>query len=161
MVSLLIVLLIIGLCLLFAEMFMPGFGVFGISGIAVLIVSAVMAVVYVPVYGIYIVMCQAVTVFGMLYFGLKYIKKNGLNGKLILTENLASEEMEEKDLESLYGKEGITTTVLRPYGTAVINGEILEVSAIEGYIPEKTRVIVIDASKEKIIVEKISEQRLQ
>ena len=160
MVLLLTTLLIVGLCLLCIEMFMPGFGIFGISGIVILIVSSILTLLYVP-YGLFIIAAELVIVLVILYFILKYIKKNGLNGKLILTENLATEKINPKDFQSLYGKEGITTSALRPYGSAIIDGNMVEVSTVDGYIPEKTRVIVIDVYNEKIVVEALSQQSPQ
>lgn len=155
--GLLVVLLIIGVALLVIEMFMPGFGAFGITGIIILVSAGILSIIYLP-FGWYIALCELFAIALIFYIALKYIRKNGLNGKLVLTENLDFQKPQTKNLQHLYEKEGKTLTALRPYGTALIDGNIIEVSTIDGYIPEKTLVKVIDIYNDKIIVKKVSQQ---
>jgi membrane-bound serine protease (ClpP class) len=140
-----------------AELHIPGLSPCGFIGVALIIVSMVLTVVYVP-FGLVIIAGElgGACVFIMALY--RYIKRRQLYGKLILDETLGVEPSEIGSPESLIGKTGVTKTALKPVGKADFNGATLEVFADGAYIPENTKVKVVESGKTKIIVKRIPEQ---
>jgi membrane-bound serine protease (ClpP class) len=151
MVQLCFALLLLGIMCLIVEMFMPGFGVFGISGIVLMVISGVLAVIYVP-YGWFIVAAEGALLTVMFIFMTCYIRRRQLHGRLIMNENLNEDMPPIGDLESLIGKEGVTVTVLRPFGAADFNGVRMEVSSCGPFIEKGVRITVSQVEKNKITV---------
>jgi membrane-bound ClpP family serine protease len=82
-----------------------------------------------------------------------YLKRKQLTGKLILNETLAEDKADVVGLEYFVGKEGVTKTALRPFGTADFNGSSIEVCAdTSKYIAVNKRVRVIDVKERKVFV---------
>ena len=54
------------------------------------------------------------------------------------------------------GMKGFTTTVLRPAGKADINGESIDVTAIQGFIDEGKKIVVVSEDGVRILVEEIT-----
>ena len=52
----------------------------------------------------------------------------------------------------LLGVEGITLTILRPSGTAIINDERIDVVSEGGFIPKNTKVKVVKVEGARIVV---------
>ena len=154
MIQLCIALLILGIIFLLLEMWLPGMEFFALAGIGALIVSAVLAVMFVP-NGWFIVAGQTVIVSGFLVHMYRFMKRKQLQGKLILTENL--DEVRTQDTSYLVGREGKTTTTLRPYGEADFNGVQFEVSSYGPMIAKGTRVIVTETELGKVVVRPVDE----
>jgi len=60
-----------------------------------------------------------------------------------------------KDYSSLIGKIAITNTDLHPYGTVIIDDEIYEVEAVEGFIEAGRGVRVTIVRGKKIFVRRV------
>ena len=54
------------------------------------------------------------------------------------------------------GMKGLTTTALRPAGKADINGELIDVTAIQGFIDEGKKIVVVSEDGVRILVEEIT-----
>jgi membrane-bound ClpP family serine protease len=154
MIYVTLALLIIGAVFLVAEAFIPGFGFFGISGIVLIIVSSIMTIVGIK-YGVFMVVGEVAALSLFMFILLQYVKKSQLYGKIILDETLNYEEKEIGGTDYFFGKEGITKTPLKPFGTVDFNGVSIEVYSDGSYIQEKKKVKVIDVTKNKIIVRQL------
>jgi len=158
MLQLAIVLLVLGVCLLIVELFMPGFGVFGIAGLISFAAAVALTVVSSP-YGLLFAGIELAGLGLLAVAAIWYVRKKQLYGKLILDETLNKEEPEHGDLSSFMGKEGVTKTTLRPFGKVDFNGATVEVYADGQYISENIRVKVVDVTEHKITVRALQSNR--
>lgn len=105
-----VVLAILGLVMLFAEILMPGFGLFGILGSISLLGSLVLTY---KLYGMvsFLIMLVAVVAifFGMVIFA----KKSGLYNKVVLRDKQEAKDFDESVLQGLLGQVGLTHSTLQ------------------------------------------------
>lgn len=147
------VLLVIGVVLIGVEMVLPGFGVPGISGTISLVVGILLAsknleqavAILVVVLVILAIMLTCVIVF----FHSKKVKS-----PIRLEEELGNKDgfLSADDLTYLIGKEGITTTDLRPTGKCDIEGVTFEVRSENAFIVKGKRIQVIRIQANALIV---------
>ena len=147
-----VVLLVVGTLAILLELLMPGFDGFvsGIIGILSLAASAIVAVMFIPNAWIFVVL--NLSVLGLttgIFF--TFIRRKQLHGKIILSEALA-EALPEIDYAGLLGKEGKTTTQLRPYGEVDFNGVRVEVSSGGPIVGSGVKVKVVDVQASKVLV---------
>lgn len=147
-----IICLIIGLGLLIAEMFTPGFGIFGISGIALLIAAVVLSAdTFAHAMVSLIILLVLVCLLG-------FIILNSLgNGKfsksaIVLSDKIASASNEVSGKSDLTGKEGIAVSPLRPAGIAEIDGGRYDVTTKGEFVAQGARLTVERTHGLKIIV---------
>jgi membrane-bound serine protease (ClpP class) len=152
MLQLVVILLVVGMVALVIEMLAPGFDgfIFGIIGICALVASAILTVIYVP-FGWFFVAGGATILFLAGYFVFNYFRKRQLHGHLILNDTLAK-ELPQIDLTGLIGKEGVTVTMLRPYGEADFNGTRIEVTSGGPMVNKGTKVRVVETEPKRIVV---------
>lgn len=158
LIYLAIALFILGLSLMITEMIMPGFGIPGIIGIASLIGSVVLTLVAAPIYGIYI----AIGIVGVVMLVFIIIRRWMINkqiyNKIILDDVGKTEKPEYEDLDYFVGKEGVTLTPLKPFGTVDFKGVRIESFSVGPYIEVGKKVKVIQIANQKIIVDCIKEE---
>ena len=146
-----IIIMVVGAAFLFAESVTPGFAVFGVTGIILLVVSAVLTLFYVE-YGIILVCVE----FGFLAAGvvlfIRRAKSKKMYSQLILNESLKEDKDSIIDYSVYLGKSGVAKTSLRPAGTALINGETVEVVSDGAYIPENAGITAKEIKAGKLIV---------
>ena len=148
-----ILFLVIGILAIVLELLMPGFDSFisGLVGLLALVASAVLAIIA----GHWFIVISNFTVLALaVFFLLAFIRKKQFHSRIILSENL-SDDPPAIDLSGLVGKEGKTTTKLRPYGEADFNGIRVEVCASDSLIERGVRVKVIETQANKVIVSEI------
>jgi len=152
MLQLCIILLVVGLLALVLEIIMPGYDGFigAVVGVLALIASAILAVVFVPHGWIFVAVNLSVLAV-CVYFAMMYIKRQQLNGKLILSEALA-DDLPGLDYEGLVGKEGKTVTALRPSGEVDFNGTRVEVTTGGTMVNRGALVKVVEASTGRVVV---------
>ena len=148
-----------GLGMLIVEVFMPGFGLPGISGIVLEIAAVVLT--YFRHGGLAalgmtlaILACIAVTI----SLALRSANKGRLSKSPVIlteTENAADGYVATKDMEVFVGREGITTTVLRPSGMAEFDGVKLNVVADGEYIAREVPVYVDHVEGARIVVRRV------
>ena len=128
--QLVIALLVLGILAVLLEMLAPGFDgfLFGIIGILALVAAGVLAVLFIPG-GWFIVAGQVLVLSLMWHFVFAFIRKKQLQGKIIMDDTLAEDTPLFGDLSGIIGKEGVTVTMLRPYGEVDINGMRLQVTS--------------------------------
>lgn len=149
MVPWIMVLTLLGLILLFAEILMPGFGLFGILGSASLLGSLVLAYTLFGMQIFLILLCAVVLLFfGMIVFA----KKSGFYNKVILKEKQTAKDFDETALQGLLGQIGQTTTTLKPFGVAVFAGKSVDVCSQGDFIDRGETVQIIQITGKTVLV---------
>lgn len=145
--------LILGVVLVIVEMFIPGFGLPGISGVllialgiflqaktleeALLLLLVVAAILGVA---LFIVLCTA--------------RKNRFSKSPIVL-NSSIHPAPQTDMQYFMGREGVTSTPLRPAGIADFDGVRLDVIAEAEFVPAGVRVRIVKAEGNRIVVRRI------
>ena len=150
------VLLVVGSLALLLELLIPGFDGFicGIIGIIALVAAGILVFVFHD-YG-WVFVGVGVMVLGLIG-GLIYnfVTKRQLQGRIIMNDTLAEDTNVLGDVSALVGKEGVTMSILRPYGEADFNGTRVEVSSNGPMIARGTKVRVLETQGTKIIVSEV------
>ncbi len=149
-----------GVGLLIVEVFMPGFGLPGISGIILEIISVVLVFAN---YGGLAALGMTIIVLAVVGITISIALRSASKGRLskssiILNERQTSAEgyNASSDMEVFLGKEGMTSTVLRPTGMAEFDGVKLNVVADGEYISKNTRVKVNQVEGSRVVVRMVS-----
>ena len=153
--TLAIILLAAACVLLSIEAFVPHFGISGVLGIASFIGSVIITILYVPFGQFYVLFEFAV--FGAIAFvAYKFLFKPRFKHEVVLNDTLRVSKPD-VNVNELLGKEGVTSTPLKPTGFVDFNGAILEVSSDGGYISEHSKVKVVDRVNNRPVVRLIKE----
>ncbi|AST06735.1 peptidase S14 family protein [Anoxybacillus flavithermus] len=148
-----IVLFLIGLILLVIELFVPG-GVIGFLGLGTLVWSLFLAAKH----SSFITASLAIAIVSAVIVGLWLSrvskKKMVLFEKIVLTDEQRNEEgyVSHEVRMDLVGKRGVAITVLRPAGTALIDGERVDVVTEGEYIERQRPIEVIHVDGLKVVV---------
>ena len=144
-----ILLCIVGLALVFAEMLIPGFGVFGILGSVCLLGTAFLVA---KVYGITAFLITGVLL--VIAFALMIVlaKKSGFYNKVVLRDKQEAQDFDESTLQGLLGAEGVTQTTLRPFGVADFQGKMVDVCSNGDFIDRGKRVRVTQIQGKTVTV---------
>ena len=149
----------IGVALLVAEVFMPGFGIAGISGIVLELISIVL--VYLK-YGGLAALGLTIVILAVIGITISVSLRSATKGRLskspiILKERETTAEgyIASAEMDVFVGREGETITPLRPTGLAEFDGIRLNVVSEGEYIPKgiPVRVQVTDGSR--VVVRRI------
>lgn len=162
-----ILMFIIGVVLLVLEIFViPGFGIFGILGILLMVGSLFLGLISDfdmidwSIISIAIIQLGLTFLFTFLviFLLLRFLPKTEMWSKLILKEQVAAKSgyAAKPDFEYLIGVEGIAFTDLRPSGTALINGNRIDVVTEGDYIRNGSRVLVKSVEGSKVVVQVIN-----
>lgn len=150
---------LLGLALLIVEVFMPGFGLPGISGIVLEVIGIV--VTYqkhggLAALGLTLVVLAVVAI--TVSLALRSVDKGRLSKSEVIlhdTESVEEGYVATRDMEVFVGKQGITTTVLRPTGMAEFDGVKLNVQADGEYIPKDVAVKVEKVEGSRVVVRRL------
>ena len=153
------VLMLAGFLFLFLEIaVIPGFGITGVIGILLLGGGIVAA---------YIKLSSGMAVFAtfagiagvillLLWFFFIFPKTSLGKNFVLATESSAAEGfVAVEDLQRYIGREGLTTTMLRPSGIARIDGERLDVITDGEFVEKGVKVKVVKAVAGRIVVSEI------
>ena len=154
-----VICLVVGLALLIAEMFMPGFGLFGALGIITLIASIVLSAntfthaLITLLSSILLVGLAAVFVFRSIGRG------NLARSPIVLRNNIdyESNDLGEKSMQELIGRKGVCLTPLRPSGNADFEGRRLDVVTSGEFIAKGSYIRIESIENLRILVREISE----
>lgn len=149
--------ILVGVALLILEVFLPGFGLPGISGMILMLASVVLVWVN---YGAVAGLLVAVAALALAGIAISVSLRSASKGKLsqsalVLPEVDMTGIDESAELSELLGKEGMTTTVLRPAGIVEFDGVRLNVVSEGGYIEQGAKVRVDKIQGNRIVVKKI------
>jgi len=151
-----VVLLVVGLILIVAEFFIPGFGICGILGIIALVADVFITA---KTFTQAVIMLAGIAiVIGFLAWLFVHLASQGrLPTKLILNESTSSEQGFDsaRNYSALLGISGVALTVLRPVGEAEIRGRRYDVVTQGEYIEKGTQIKVVETEGNRIVVEKI------
>ena len=149
-----IVLAILGLVMVFAEVLMPGFGLFGIFGAISLLGSLILTYRLYGMVTFLIMLIVAVVVFGAMIF---FAKKSGLYNKVVLKDKLETKDFDESILQGLLGQVGLTQSTLRPFGVAEFDGKMVDVCSQGDFIERGEKVQVIQITGKTVTVKTYTE----
>ena len=149
--------LVVGLALVVAEMFMPGFGFLGISGILLLGGAVFFTWVnYGAMVGSLMLIGVLVLAVICLLISLRSASKGKLSrSRLFLKQNATDGETQRTEAGVKAGDTGVTETMLRPAGIALINGQRVSVVTDGGFLDKNTPVRVRQTEGTRIVVEAV------
>lgn len=149
--------LIIGVILVIVEMFHPGFGAPGITGSILIVLGIILISKTIEQALILIILILAI-----LGIALSITLHSATKGRLSRSPFILKHSQQKEtgyiginDLDFFLGKEGITSTVLRPSGVADFDGVKIDVVSEGAFIPQDRRVKVIKVSSSSILVREI------
>lgn len=147
----------IGLVLLLVEFFaVPGFGIAGIGGLALILLSVFLAFNNFSA-GLAAVTIALLVSIILIMWGFRRLPKSNLWSKLSLGTSLTTESgyVSHQKREDLIGQIGKSLTPLRPAGSAIINGERLDVVSEGGWIERDTEILVSKVEGHRIVVKEV------
>ena len=158
-----IVMFVAGVILLLLEIFViPGFGVAGVLGIILMIFGLFLSLVSdfqmsdFSLLSMAIVQLASIFVATGLFMYLlsKILPRTNVWNRLILQENIGSKSgyTSKPSLENLIGVEGTAFTDLRPAGTAIINGNRVDVVTEGDYVNHNSKIVVKSVEGSKVVV---------
>ncbi len=148
-------LLLCGLFLIGAEIFVPG-GILGIAGAAALIGAAVIGFTsFPPLFGWLSLLLILTLSGGAVYVWMKYLPQSPVGRALSLAQKLGTGESDTPANKPRWepGMSGTALSTLRPAGKARIEGRLADVIAADGtWIEKNTAVTVVRAEGNRIYV---------
>jgi membrane-bound serine protease (ClpP class) len=147
-----IILLLAGLFLVGAEIFVPG-GVLGVIGV-VAVLGAVIAGfnAFGPAVGTYIAFGIVVLLGAALIVWIKVFPSTPFGRGMTVATNLKTSKGTQSGLAALVGKQGTADSTLRPSGFAVLDGKRVDVVTEGGMIEKGTPVVVVRAEGNHVVV---------
>ena len=157
--------LVLGLLLLIAELFIPSGGVLGILAAAALIGSILFAFSAPPPAGMIFLIVVVIALPTVIGIGLQLWPKTPLGRRMLLDgptpEEIYPLDQRDYELSRLVGRVGRTITQLRPAGMTDFDGRRVDTIA-EGMIIEAgTLVRVVDFKGHRVIVRKVEDDEPQ
>ncbi len=157
MTELLIILLICGLMLVGAEVFVPG-GVLGFIGGLALIGAGITAFLHPSITtaeATAINGCIVILVGVIIFLWIKFFPKTPIGKKMTVFKDLHNAKSTDDDLPQLVGHTGTTLSQLHPGGYADIDGKRVDVITQGEMIDCNTEVKVVEVEGNRIVVEQI------
>lgn len=159
-----ILIFIIGVILVIIEIFLiPGFGIFGILGIIFMVGGLFLGLISdfhlidwnIISFAIIQLGLTFLLTFIVILILIKFLPKTEIWNKLILNAQVASKSGygAKAAFEHLVGIQGIAFTDLRPSGTALINGNRVDVVTEGDFIKNGTEIIVKSVEGSKVVVD--------
>lgn len=163
-----IILFVIGIALLFAEIFViPGFGIAGVGGIILVITGLTMALINNDNFNFdYVsgadtgraaltVLMGLICGFGLMMWISSRIGKKGALNRMALHTNVDQTIAVAFDVSGLIGVEGVAATVLRLSGKVRINGEVYDAVSESEFIERGEKIRVIRFENSQLYVERV------
>ena len=156
-----IILLAAGFCLIVLEVFVPSGGLLSVLAVAAMIASIYFAFAQSQLAGFLFLAGAVIGAPLLAWQMLKLFPKTSVGRSFLLFSPKGHEEVatsSELKLREYEGKQGITKTTLRPAGVAEIEGERVNVVS-EGMIIESGRPVkVLEVSGNRVVVREIEEE---
>ena len=148
-----VVLFVVGIILIIAEMFQPGFGIFGIFGVLTLI-GCIFVTANTVLEGVIFTIIITIILLILFFIFLVLLSKGKIPGKLILEKEEKKEYgyVGTADYTDLIGKSGMVTTICRPVGSAIFDGKKIEVVTLGEFINTGTSVEVIEVEGNRVVI---------
>ena len=150
---------VVGLVLIVLETFMPGFGLPGIAGVILHVIAVVATWINLgpmAALGMTILSLSVITI--AISASLRSVANGKLSkSKIVLNETESNEAgyRASEDMQVFLGKEGVTTTVLRPTGMAEFDGVRLNVVSEGEFIQSGVKVQIVRVEGSRVLVRTI------
>jgi membrane-bound serine protease (ClpP class) len=154
--ELFIILLVTGLMMIGAEIFVPG-GILGAIGGLALFGAAIAGFRAFPGYGGYIAIGIVFLVGLVIYLWIKIFPNTRIGKRMTVSNDLSTSKSADPTLVELAGKTGQSVSPLRPAGYAMIGGRRVDVVTRGEMIAKDTGVRVVKVEGSRVIVEQIKE----
>ncbi len=157
-----VILLVLGVVLIIAELFLPG-GIAGIAGLIAIVASLMLSSADMGYMAMSIGIALLVTIAASLILFKTVGMERGFFRHIILNESASAEKgfLSSVTRLELIGLEGEAITPLRPAGTAILEGERLDVVSEGGFVQAQQRVKVVKTEGSRIVVRPIKSLRKQ
>ena len=138
---------------------MPGFGLPGIMGIVLQVIAVVLTWLWhgpVAALGVLLIILSVLAI--AISVSLRSVANGKLSKSRIILRDTESNEAgyrSTQDTEIFLGREGETTTVLRPTGMAEFDGVKLNVLSEGEFIPAGVKVRIVRVEGSRILVHKV------
>lgn len=143
--------LMLGAALIILEVFLPGFGLPGISGLVLLAAGVVMAALN---HGMFIAVIILLIVIALLALVISWVMRCAAKGncrsEIFLSEK--DELSSKEDMQVLVGRQGKTSSVLRPAGIGDFDGVRLNVVTEGGFIDKDVPIEIVSVDGTRIVV---------
>jgi len=151
-----VVLFVVGMVLVIAEMFQPGFGLFGTFGVLTLI-GCIFVTANTITEGVILTIIITAILLVLFFIFLVMFSKGKIPGKLILEQAERKEDgyVGTADYSDFLGKTGMVTSICRPVGSANFEHKKLEVVTMGEFIEAGTPVEVIEVEGNRVVVREI------
>lgn len=148
-----IVLLILGIGLIITEFFVTG-GILGLLGVGSIIGSLFLSGYDIGHMSLSIAIAFVVAVVAAVVLFRSIGLEKGIFRRIVLQDRTSTElgYVSSVSRMELMGLEGITVTPLRPAGTALLDGERIDVVSEGGFIEENKRVKVVNVEGMRVVV---------
>jgi membrane-bound serine protease (ClpP class) len=154
MIEFFYILLIAGLLLTGAEIFLPG-GVLGVIGICTLIGAMIVSLSAFPKYGPYVSVGLIFLLLISIFLWAKYFPKTRFGKQMTLQADGTDFDATESNLNELLDQEGETVTECRPAGFAMIGGRKIDVVTEGDLLAKGQKVHVVQIEGNRVVVRKI------
>lgn len=156
-----IVLFVAGIILLLIELFVPSFGILGILGM-IAVFSGVVLSAHDSGQAILNLGMAFVVAIIIVVIVAKVFKKRGIWNRFILRDRLDKESgyISNTEHPELLGQTGVATSVLRPAGTAMVNGKRYDVVTNGEFIEAGTQVRVTEIDGWRIVVSRSENENI-
>lgn len=157
MLATVITLMLLGVLLLFAELFVPG-GILGLIGVVMMGIAVYFCFQhYGSQVGVGVLLLSVTFTLGMVIFAFTLFPKTSL-GRHIFLADVVSQSQDARKAgfigADLVGKEGVSESELRPAGIAVIAGNRVDVVTDSEWVEHGVRVRVVRVDGNRIVVER-------
>ena len=153
--SIIIALSVMGLLLIAVDFYIPGF-ILGSCGVVLMIVATVICAMHHSL-GITMALAGAEVIAGGVagWLAIQYFPQTALGQRMMLHKTLDDARATTRASTDLVNRVGAALTVLRPAGTAIIDGKRLDVVAESGMIERDSQIKVVAVDGSRIVVRKI------
>ncbi len=152
------ILVITGLLLIGAEVFVPG-GILGtLGGLALLVAIVIGFLEFGTVKGGYSAMAIILMVGVAIFLWIKLFPKTGIGKRMTVSTDLSDSKATEFGITLLVGKEGEAASDLRPAGFATIEGKRVDVVTQGEMISRGTRVKVVAVEANHVVVAVVEDE---
>ncbi len=150
-------LLIAGVMLIGAEVFVPG-GVLGVLGGILLFVAALLGfVVFPPEWAAFALLAMILLLGLAIVLWIRFFPSTPVGRNMTISSDLKSAHAANETLASLVGLQGSTLSALRPSGFAEINGRRIDVISQSDMIPEGETIEVMRVEGNRVLVDRPQE----
>ena len=150
-----VLLLLIGLFLIGAEIYLPG-GIVGFLGGLALLGAAIIGAQFNAPWNILAVLLVLVLSAVCIWLWIQFFPRSKMGKKLTLEADGSAFKATAPGSAVQLGNEGEALSALRPAGLALLNGQRVDVVAESSWIPAGARVKVIEIAGNRIVVRQLA-----